>query len=163
MKRILFVLLFASILTTMPGIQAQLGSGSFAFTLNGYTVEGQLANAIIHHNVVSAGMVVNDRLQTAIGGVPITGDGDWIGVRNGTVLSGTIANVTGTVQACVLFFCGQAKYVGNGTWVGTLSGSQGSGTFQGVIIFTSSSFPQLPINRPFPISGTWSSAFQTSN
>ncbi len=164
MKPICSALLFALILTTLPALQAQVGAGTFTFTLQSYTVQGQLANAIIHHNnIVAMSMVVNDRIQTSIGGVPITGNGDWYGALNGTALSGKIANVTGTVQACVLFLCGQAKYIGNGTWIGTFSGKQGSGTFQGVIRFTSSSLPEIPVNQPFPISGKWSSTFQNSS
>lgn len=164
MNHIYSALMFALILTTLPALQAQVGAGTFSFTLQSYTVQGQLANAVLHHNhIVTMRMVVNDRIQTSIGGVPITGYGDWYGALNSTALSGKIENVTGTVQACVLFLCGQATYVGNGTWVGTLSGTQGSGTFQGVIRFTNSSLPQIPVNQPFPISGTWSSTFQNSS
>jgi hypothetical protein len=164
MRRIFFVLMFVLILTMLPTLRAEVGTGTFTFTLKGYTVQGELTNAILHpDNTVTLTMVVDDRLQTFLGPVSIVGNGEWYGALNGTVLSGTIANVTGTVQVCVFFFCGHADYVGNGTWTGALSGAEGSGTFQGVIIFTNSSFPQIPINQPIPISGTWSSTFQTSN
>jgi hypothetical protein len=165
MKRIVFALMLMLIMTTLPVLEAQLGTGTFTFTLEGYTVQGQLANAMIHRgNIVTASMVVDDTLQTSMGGVPITGTGDWNGTVNGATLSGTVANVSGTVRACIfLFFCGQADYVGNGTWTGTITGSQGSGTFRGTITFTRSSFSQIPINHPIPISGSWDSSFQTSN
>lgn len=161
MKRIFFALSLMLILTVLPVLKAQLGTGTFTFTLKGYTVQGQLTNAMIHPgNFVTMNMVVDDTLQTVIGGAPITGSGEWYGTLNGTVLSGTIANVTGTVRACVFFFfCGHADYVGNGTWNGTLSGAQGTGTFQGTITFTSSSFSQIPVNSPIPVSGRWSSPF----
>ncbi len=164
MKKVLSCLALLLILTTLPLLQAQPVAESFSFTLKGYTVKGQLVNATIHADkAVTLSMVVDDTLQTFVGGVPINGTGDWEGTVNGTVLAGTIANVSGTLRACIFFFCGQADYVGNGTWTGTLTDSQGSGTFQGVITFTNSSFPQIPINRPIPVSGPWNSSFQNSN
>jgi hypothetical protein len=164
MKQVRSYLALLLILTMLPMLQAQPGAGSFSFTLKGYTVVGQLVNATIHADKsVTLRMVVDDTLQTFVGGVPINGTGDWEGTVNGTVLTGTIANVSGTLQACIFFFCGQADYVGNGTWTGTLTGSQGSGTFRGVITFTRSSLPQIPVNQSIPVSGSWSSTFQTSS
>ena len=165
MKRILFclalLLVFAPV--TVYAQSSQTG-GSFAFTLQGYTVQGQLSNAVIHpDNSVSLTMTLDDRLETSIGAIPINGNGEWSGTVNGTALSGTIRNVSGSIQACYLiFFCGYANFVGSGTWTGTLSSGLGTGTFSGFITFTSSSFSQVPLNRPIPVSGNWSSVFQSS-
>lgn len=141
------------------------GAGSFSFTLNGYTVQGELVNAVIHSDEsVTLNMNVNGNLQTSVGLIPITGAGDWYGKANGTILSGTIQNVEGAVRICfLLFFCGNANYVGQGTWNGNFYGQEGMGTFQGSITFTSSPVPQIPINQPIPISGTWGSSFQPSS
>lgn len=166
MKRILYLLTFVLILTIIPALQAQsgTGAGSFSFTLNGYNVQGQLTNAIIHpENSVTLNMIVQDKIPTSLAQVPISGDGKWYGTVNVTSLSGTIQDVHGTARVCVLFFfCGDANYIGQGTWEGMLSGSQGTGTFQGTITFTSSPVPQIPVNQPIPVSGTWSSNFQLS-
>ena len=140
-------------------------TGSFSFTLNGYTVQGQLINAIIHPDKsVALTMNINGNLQTPLGSVPITGNGEWYGKADATLLSGTIQNVQGTVRICLpLFSCGNANYVGQGTWNGNLSGQQGTGKFQGTITFTSSPVPQVPVNQPTPISGTWNSNFQLTS
>lgn len=163
MKRIIIYL--ALLLALVPSaVFAQSANGSFAFTLSGYTVQGQLSNPVIQAgNSVSMTMTLSDYLQTSIGSIPITGNGEWYGTVNGGTVSGTIQNVSGTVQACYfIFFCGQANYIGQGTWTGTISGSQGSGTFQGTITFTSSSIPQIQLNQPTPISGSWNSSFQST-
>ena len=141
------------------------GTGSFAFALNGYTVQGHLVNSTIRpDNNVTLRMIVDDTISTSVGNIPISGGGDWYGVANVTSLSGTIQNVQGTARVCILFFfCADANYVGQGTWKGTLSDAQGTGTFQGTITFTNSPVPQIPVNRPIPISGTWNSNFQLSS
>jgi hypothetical protein len=166
MKRVLFCL--ALLLTFIPAaVYGQSGQavGLFAFTLQGYTVQGQLSNVVIRpDNSISMTMTVDDSLQTPIGAVPITGNGEWYGTVNGTTVSGTIANVSGSIQVCYfIFFCGYANYIGNGTWTGRLSADNGAGTFRGFITFTSSSFSQIPLNRPIPVSGNWSSIFQSSS
>jgi hypothetical protein len=166
MKRIHFCL--ALLLTLTPAVayaQSEPTLGSFAFTLQGYTVQGQLSNAVIRpDNSVSMTMSVDDSLQTPVGAVPISGNGEWYGTVNGTEMSGTIENVSGSIQVCYFFFfCGYANYVGNGTWTGTLSADHGAGTFSGLITFTTSSFSQVPLNRPIPVSGNWSSTFQASS
>ena len=167
MKRIKYLLTFVLILTAVPVIQAQAtnGTGSFAFTLSSYTVQGQLADAVISHdNHVALTMSLHDDIRTSVGDVPINGIGEWYGVANAASLSGTIQGVTGSARICIWFFvCGDANYVGQGTWTGTLSGSQGSGTFQGTITFTSSPVSQIPVNQPIPISGTWNSLFTSSS
>jgi len=166
LKRILLcVALLLAFLPAAVYAQSAPAVGSFAFTLSGYTVQGQLSNAVIQaDNKVSMTMSVDDNLQTSIGSVPISGDGEWYGTVNGTSVSGTIENVSGSIQVCYfLFFCGYANYSGSGTWAGTLSADQGTGAFQGFITFTSSSIPQITLNQPFPISGSWNSVFQAAN
>jgi len=172
MKRISCCLTFVLILALLPTVvlhgQSGEPTGSFAFTFRGFTVQGQLADATIHpDDTVTVVMILDDTLQTPVGPVPISGIGEWNGtVRNDSSLSGTfllsgiIENATGTVRVCVLFFCGDANYVAHGTWEGELSGTQGTGTFQGVITFVSSPLPQIPVNKPIALSGTWSSTFQ---
>ena len=117
MKRILYLALFALVLLAFPVLHAQSGAGSFSFTLNGYTVQGQLVNAVIHSdNSVALNMNINGNLQTSVGSNPISGNGEWTGKVNATILSGTIQNVQGAVTICMLvFFCGNANYVGQGT------------------------------------------------
>jgi len=165
MKRVLLCLaLMLAFFPAMVYAQYAPSVGSFAFTLQGYTVQGQLSNGVINSdNSVSMAMSIDDSLQTSIGAVPVTGNGEWAGTVNGTTVSGTIENVSGSIQVCYFFFfCGYANYVGNGTWAGTLSGEQGAGTFNGLITFTSSSFSQVPLNQPIPVSGNWNSSFQSS-
>ena len=166
MKRILLFL--ALLLTLVPAAvsaQSVQGNGSFSLTLQGYTLQGQLTNPIIHSDEsVSMTMSLEDNLQTSIGAVPITGNGQWSGTVNGTTVAGIIQDVSGSIEACYfIFFCGYANYVGSGTWTGTLSTNQGSGTFDGFITFTSSSIPQITLNQPIPISGNWASNFQLSS
>jgi hypothetical protein len=166
MKQVFYWVTLMLVLLVLPtALYAQSGMGSFTFTLNGYTIQGQLGNAIIHNdNSVTLTMSVSGNIQTSIVGVPISGSGEWYGTANATSLWGTIQNVHGNARVCILFFfCGDANYNGQGTWVGTLSGSQGTGTFQGTITFTSSPVPQIPVNQPIPISGTWTSNFQLSS
>jgi len=166
MKAIIFCLaLLLACLPVTVYAQSVPSTGSFAFTLQGYTVQGQLSNAIINtDNGVTMTMSIEDSLQTSIGAIPVSGTGYWSGAANGTSLSGTIQNVSGSIQVCYfLFFCGSANYVGEGTWTGALSAGQGAGTFSGSITFTSSSISQIPLNQPIPISGNWNSNFQTSN
>ena len=167
MKRVLFslTLLAFALLPTAVYAQSAPVLGSFAFTLSGYTVQGQLSNAIINpDNSVSLTMNLDDNLQTSMGAIPISGNGQWYGTVNGTNISGSIQNVAGSLQVCYfLFFCGYANYSGYGIWIGTLSGNQGSGTFQGYITFTSSSIPEITLNQAYPISGNWNSAFHSTD
>lgn len=166
MKRTMILLMVVLVFCPLPALYAQSGSGNglFSFTLSGYTVQGQLVNAIIHRdNSVTLNMNVNDKLRTSVGSVPMTGNGDWYGRVNGTVLSGTIQHVAGRLNICVfIFFCGDADYVGQGAWNGNLSGQDATGTFQGTITFTSSPFSQIPVNQPIALSGVWSATFQQS-
>ena len=130
-------------------------------TLSQNTLNGNLENTMINSNAVTMSMVLNGNLQTNIGQVPITANGNWVGLRNGTALNGTIQDVTGTVHFCFLFWCGQAQFVGQGTWNGNLTATNtGAGTFEGTITFTSSDFPQIHLNQPAPVSGTWNAEFQ---
>jgi hypothetical protein len=168
MKQVLCWITLMLVLFVLPTAlyaQAGTGMGSFTFTLSNYAVQGQLGNAVIRNdNSVTLTMTVSSDIQTSVARVPISGSGEWYGRANATSLSGTIQNVNGNARICMLyFFCSDANYIGQGTWTGTLSGSQGTGTFQGTITFTSSPIPQIPVNQPIPISGTWSSNFQLSS
>lgn len=162
MKRFLGTVTVMFVLLALPTIEAQSSTGSFVFTLGGYTIRGGLADAFISQsNSVSMTMNLRDTMQTSVGNIPIGGSGSWRGFLNGTTLNGTIDNVQGSAKICIFFFfCGDANYIGQGTWTGTLSGTQGSGSFQGTITFTSSPVSQIPVNQPIPISGTWNSNFQ---
>jgi hypothetical protein len=156
------------ILVLLPSISAQVQpasqTGSFILSLGDYQVQGQLVNAVVYaHKIVTMTMSLDYTTQTKYGPVIVTGTGDWYGTLKGTSLQGVVYNVIGSVQLCYLFFCGNANYVGYGVWHGTLSGNQGSGTFQGVITFTSSQIPNVQLNKPNQISGTWESTFQTSS
>jgi hypothetical protein len=108
-------------------------------------------------------MSVDQTISTSYGPVQVSGDGIWIGETDFHAISGVIENVTGTIQACAVFYCQTADFTGNGTWGGTMSwsstaGSQGSGTFQGTLNFTG-----IQINQtgPVQISGNWTAAFET--
>jgi len=163
MKQTLFLIGLIVILFSFPALNAQSSqAGSFAFSLNGYTVQGSLLDATVHSdNSVGLTMNLQDTIRTSVTNVPINGIGEWHGTLQANQLSGTIDNVHGTAQICFfLFFCSNAEYVGEGTWTGTLSGNQGSGTFQGTIMFTSSPVSQIPVNQPIPISGNWNASFQ---
>jgi hypothetical protein len=136
--------------------------GSLQFTIQGYgTVTGELTNAIIMpNNSVSMMMNVNSQMQTSSGAVQITSSGTWIGLRNGSALSGQIQGVVGRAQVCVLV-CAAADFVGQGQWSGQLNGTHGAGGLEGTITFTDSPTPQIPTGQPFPISGTWSADLET--
>jgi hypothetical protein len=124
-------------------------------------VSGDLYNAVIEPNgTVTLQMSINGYVDTPIGYLPVNGSGIWNGLRNGPQLSGTIQNVTGVVQACFIFWCGDTTYIGAGEWVGKLNGANGTGAFSGTITFTNSPFSQVPLNAPQPVEGTWNAQFQ---
>lgn len=155
------LLLVASLSYSFLPVMASGGEGTFALDLTGYSLNGNLENAIINGNSVSMNMALNGVLQTSVGQIPITASGLWLGTRNSSSLSGSIQEVSGTVYACyLLFWCGTASFVGQGEWSGTLTSTQGTGVFDGTITFTSSDFSQIQLNQPAPISGTWTADFQ---
>jgi hypothetical protein len=135
--------------------------GTLQLTIRGYaTVPGELQNTIIYpNNSVSMMMNINDQMQTSYGPVQITSSGTWIGLRNGSALSGQIQGLMGKAQICILL-CGGADFVGQGHWDGQLNGTRGTGTFEGTMTFINSPVPQIPTGQPFPISGTWSADFE---
>jgi hypothetical protein len=146
---------------SVVGVPASAAAdGSFQFTVSGYSVTGQLSNAIVKpDNSVSMNMIVDGSVQTPIGPAPIRASGIWDGALRGVELSGTIHDVTGTIHACFFVWCGDTNYVGSGQWNGQLNESQVTGT----ITFTSSPFPQIPLNQPQPVQGTWTANFTTTN
>jgi hypothetical protein len=154
------LLIAASVNSSFHPVMATQGGGAFALDLNGYTLNGNLENAVVKANSVSMNMVLNGNIPTSFGQVPVTANGIWVGSRNGTSLTGTIQDVSGTLNMCFLFWCGKATFIGQGEWKGTLSATDGTGVFDGTITFTSSDFSQIHLNQPAPISGTWNADFQ---
>jgi hypothetical protein len=154
------LLIVASLSYSFLPVMASAGQGTFALDLTGHSLNGNLQNAIVKTDSVSMNMILNGNIQTSIGQVPITANGVWVGTRNGTKLSGSIQDVSGTVHACFLFWCGQATFIGQGEWSGTLNSTQGTGVFDGTITFTSSDFTQIHLGQPAPITGTWTADFQ---
>ena len=138
--------------------------GSLQLNLGNQQLAGQLTNLNIKPDgTVSMTMTLNAQIQTQVGPIPMTATGVWIGSVNGTTITGTIQGVTGNVEACVLFMCGSSDFIGQGQWTGTLNnGSNASGAFTATITFTSSSFSQVPLNKPEPVSGTWNANLQPS-
>ena len=156
------MLIVASLSYAFSPVLANSGEGTFAMDLSGNTLNGNLQNAIIKSNSVSLNMILNGYVQTSIGPVPISANGIWVGARNGTLLTGTIQDVTGTVHMCILFWCGQAAFIGQGQWSGTLTSTDGTGTFDGTVTFISSDFSQIHLNQPAPVSGSWNADFQVT-
>jgi len=158
----LFPLIITLIFVTAVQSQSMDQTGSLTLNISGYEIPGQLANATISNNIATMIMDIDYTANTSLGQVPITASGNWYGTVNGTSLSGVIYNVKGTVRVCYLLYCANANYVGYGVWSGTLSsqGDRGNGTFQGIITVTSSGLPNVTLNKPIPISGTWNSTFQ---
>jgi hypothetical protein len=141
--------------------------GSLQLNLGNQQLAGELTNLNITNGTVSMTMTLNSQIQTQVGPIPMTATGIWIGSVNGTTVTGTIQDVTGNVEACVLFMCGSSDFIGQGQWTGTLNnGSNASsnalGAFTATITFTSSSFSQVPLNKPEPVSGTWNANLQPS-
>ena len=135
--------------------------GSLQLNLGNQQIAGQLTNLNIVNGTVSMTMTLNSQIQTQVGPIPMTATGVWIGSVNGTTVTGTIQDVTGNVEACVLFMCGSSDFIGQGQWTGTLNNnSNASGGFTATITFTSSSFSQVPLNKPEPVSGTWNANLQ---
>jgi len=135
--------------------------GSVQLNLGNQQISGQLTNLNFANGAVSMTMTLNAQIQTQIGPIPLTATGAWVGLVNGTTVSGTIQGITGNVQACVLFMCGSSDFIGQGQWMGTVSNSSSaSGTFTATITFTSSSFSQVPLNKPEPVSGIWNANLQ---
>jgi len=155
------LLIVVSVTNIFSPALANPGQGIFSMIISQTTLAGNLDDAVINGNAVTMSMVLNGNLQTSIGQVPISANGNLVGTRNGTGLTGTIQGVTGTVHFCFLFWCGQAQFIGQGIWNGNLTTTTtGSGTFQGTIEFTSSDFSQIHLNEPAPVSGTWTAEFQ---
>jgi hypothetical protein len=147
--------------STIPTVAAVNGAGSLQLSLASYgTVQGQLQNAIIYpNNTILMTMNVNDRLQTSLGTIPITATGTWTGVRSDSAVSGSIGNVAGKAQICIIFSCNDANYAGQGQWSGSINATQANGIFQGTITFTNSPVSQIPVGQPISISGTWTADF----
>jgi hypothetical protein len=166
LARYLFALTFILVLATSVGSLlhpslATVKEGSFQLLVDKYAVTGQLSNAVVYKNgSISMTMTVNDNVQSPIGPVPMTVTGRWDGVLNDSTLSGSIHDVVGKVEVHFLFWSFHADFVGQGVWNGSLDGSNATGTFNGTVTFTSSELPQIPVNQPEPLSGTWNADFE---
>jgi hypothetical protein len=145
-------------------VSSASGSGSFTFTVDGYTVTGELTGAAIGHGgPVQMLMSIDQTISTSYGSVQVTGNGVWVGETDFHAINGVIENVAGMVQACAVFYCQNAEFTGSGTWSGTMAwsntaGSQGSGTFEGTLSFTGQ---QINQTGPVPVSGNWTAVFET--
>ncbi len=87
------MLLVATLSYSFLPVMASAGEGTFALDLTGYSLNGNLENAVVNGNSVSMNMILNGNLQTSIGQIPITASGLWVGARNGSILSGSIQEV----------------------------------------------------------------------
>ena len=155
----LFLVLFTY---PMGAAMADSGAGSFTLMVSGYAINGNLQNVVINPDgSISMNMVLSGSVSTPYGSIPITANGAWVGTQNGSTVSGTIQDVSGSANFCYWFWCGTANFVGQGQWSGTLSPNSniGSGGFQGTITFTSSDFSEIPVGQPQPITGTWNAVF----
>jgi hypothetical protein len=143
-------------------VNAITGEGSLQLSVQGYgTVHGQLHNAIVQsNNNISMSMFVTDHLQTSQGSFPVTATGTWTGVLTGISFSGSIQDIVGKISICILFSCNDANFVGQGQWIGSLDGNSATGSFTGTLTFTNSPVPQIPVNQPLPVSGSWTADFQ---
>jgi len=167
MSRLFFALgagfLFMLTISLIAAPAAAQSVGSLQLNLGNQQISGQLTNLKVANGTVSMIMTLNTQIQTQIGPIPITATGVWIGSINGTTVTGTIQSVTGNVDACVLFMCGTSEFIAQGQWTGTINNnSNASGAFTATLTFTSSSFSQVPLNKPEPISGTWNANLQPS-
>lgn len=160
----LLVLVMVVFVSGAIAVSSETKSGSFTFTVYGYSVTGRLTGATIAHGgSVEMLMSIDQSIPTTYGVVHITGNGVWSGETDFQAFNGAIGNVIGVVQACALFTCQNVDFTGAGTWTGTMTwsnsaGSQGSGIFQGTLNFTGQ---QINQTGPVPISGNWTANFQT--
>jgi len=159
---VLCVLMTTAILQYTRPVYATQGQGSLQLILQGYgRVNGQLLDAAIHpDNSITMEMIVNNQMQTSYGSFPVTANGVWTGLSNGTSVSGNIQNVTGKVQ----IFLSNANFVGSGEWSGSLNGTFAAGTFGGTITFTNSPYTQqIPQNQAIPTTGIWNATLSSSS
>jgi hypothetical protein len=151
-------LLLISLIIYMRPVSATVGQGSIELAFRYGSVSGELVNATLFaNNTVAIKMVINDLLKTSYGPLPLTATGLWNGVKDGQEVSGSISNVVGQVSVRGDFF----EFDANGVFAGSLNGSHCEGSFNGTLTFTSSPYPNIPINQPFPMTGTWSTDFAT--
>jgi len=159
---VLCVLVMTAVFQYTGRVYATQGQGSLQLTLQGYgTVSGQLLEATIQpDNSITMEMIVNSQMQTSYGSFPVTANGVWIGLSNGTSVSGSIQNVTGKVQV----FLSNANFVGSGEWSGSLNGTFAAGTFGGTITFINSPYTQqIPQNQAIPTTGVWNATLSSSS
>jgi hypothetical protein len=144
------------------GVRADNGTGSVVLQIQGYgTVHGQLENATIQgDNSVSMLLIVNDTLQTSQGSFPLEASGTLNGVRSNSTLSGTINDIHGKIDVCVLFACNNVYFNGQGNWTGLLdTSSTGAGNLAAVVTITNSPYSQMPQGQSIPTDGSWTANF----
>jgi hypothetical protein len=121
-----------------------------------YTVTGGLTDVTGHQSHVKLLMSIDQSFSTSRGNVHIVGSGVWNGEVSGSIITGSVDNITGTVHACVLLTCKDVGFSGSGNWTGTVTTSSGSpkgaGTFQGGL-----SFSNLKPPSTVPVTGNWTS------
>ena len=165
MKWLLALIMLLIVLPEIaPRAYADQGTGTVVLQIQGYgTVHGQLENATIHgNNSVTMLLVVNDKLQTSQGSLPLEASGMFNGVRNNSTLSGTINDVQGKIAVCVLFSCNNVYFDGQGNWTGILdASSMGTGNLAGVVTITNSPYSQMPQGQSIPTDGSWTANFAT--
>jgi len=158
----MLALIIVASLSSIVVVSSDPQNGTFTFSVEGYTVTGDLTDAAIGHGgSVQMLMSIDQMITTSYGTVHITGNGAWSGETDFQTFNGVIGNVAGTVQACAIFACQNADFNGNGTWTGTMiwsstAGSQGSGTFEGTLLFTGG---QINGTASVPVSGNWTATF----
>jgi hypothetical protein len=164
-KWISISLILATMVTSLSASSVAAGdvrTGAFTFNLNGYSIMGYLNDGVItHEGNVEMQMSINETIPISLGSVKVTGVGVWSGSTNFATLDGSIGNVNGQLQACMLVACQTQEFTGSGTWTGTLTwseayGSQAYGTFAGTIDLNGTNATQ---EAQVPVSGNWTATF----
>jgi len=142
-------------MTTGAVAAANQTTGTFTISIEGYVVAGTLTDVTGHQSGVKLLMSIDRSVVTTSGSVHIVGSGIWNGEVTGSLITGSIDNITGSVHACMSITCENATFTGSGNWTGGLTGSsgspQGSGSFQAT----------LQVSNPpstVPVSGNWTSS-----
>lgn len=163
MKLLLIITIALATLTPITtSVNAQSGAGSVTLNIQGFgTVHGQLQDPMIYPNYsVSMLMVVDDQLKTSQGTFPLQATGNWDGTLDNSSLAGTIDNISGKINVCILLSCNSIYFTGQGNWTGQLdAASNGAGNSTATITITNSPYPQIPQGASIPTSGPWTASF----
>jgi len=130
-------------------------TGSFTISIQGYLLVGTLTDATGHQSGVRLLMSIDRSLSTTSGSLHIMSNAIWNGELEGSLIAGSIDNLTGSVHACMSLTCENATFTGNGNWTGVLQQSsslpQASGTFRATLYLSN---PASTV----PVSGNWTSS-----